>query len=66
VLEKFIAHAREVNYQGFYYMCNYRVKNKKAATEILAAPAACASESEELIITRNNTESLDMVIIGLQ
>jgi len=63
VLEKFIDHVREVNYQGSYYMRTERVKNKKAMAARLAEVAACSPD--ELIITRNTTESLDLVIGGL-
>jgi len=63
VLEKFIEHVREVNYQGSYYMRNFRAANKKAMAAKLAAVAGCSAD--ELIITRNTTESLDMVIGGL-
>jgi selenocysteine lyase/cysteine desulfurase len=63
VLEKFIEHVREVNYQGSYYMRNMQVKNKKSVAAKLAEVAACSPE--ELIITRNTTESMDMIIGGL-
>jgi len=63
VLEKFIEHVREVNYQGSYYMRTAKVKNKKAMAAKLAEVAGCSSD--ELIITRNTTESLDMIIGGL-
>lgn len=63
VLEKFIDHVREVNYQGSYYMRTAKDKNKKAMAAKLAEAAACSPD--ELIITRNTTESLDMIIGGL-
>jgi selenocysteine lyase/cysteine desulfurase len=63
VLDKFIEHVREVNYQGSYYMRTVQVENKKSVAAKLAALAACSPE--ELIITRNTTESLDMIIGGL-
>lgn len=62
-LEHFIQHVREVNYQGSYYMRNYRLDNKQRITGKLAEMAGCAAD--ELIITRNTTESLDTVIGGL-
>jgi selenocysteine lyase/cysteine desulfurase len=62
-LEKYIAHVREINLQGSYYMRTVQAENKvKAAArvaELVGAPA------DEVIITRNTTESLDMVIGGL-
>jgi selenocysteine lyase/cysteine desulfurase len=63
VLERFIEHVREVNYQGSWYMRTKQVENKKAMAAKLAAVAGCSPE--ELIITRNTTESLDMIIGGL-
>jgi len=63
VLERFLEHVREVNYQGSYYMRTVQVENKKAMAAKLAAVAGCSPE--ELIITRNTTESLDMIIGGL-
>ena len=61
-LENFINHVREVNYQGSYYMRTVQLENKKRAAVMLASLAGCSPE--ELIITRNTTESLDMVIGG--
>jgi selenocysteine lyase/cysteine desulfurase len=63
VLEKFIEHVREVNYQGSYYMRTVRNENNRSIAAKLAAVADCPPE--ELIITRNTTESLDMIIGGL-
>ncbi len=61
-LENFINHVREVNYQGSYYMRTVQWDNKKKAAARLAELAGCSKE--ELIITRNTTESLDMIIGG--
>ena len=53
---------REVNYQGAYYMRTTQVPNKAAVRDKLARwPAA---QPDELVITRNTTESLDTVING--
>lgn len=62
-LENLIRHVREVNYQGSYYMRTVQWDNKKAVAAKLAKLGGCSPE--ELIITRNTTESLDMVIGGL-
>lgn len=62
-LENFINHVREVNYQGSYYMRTVQWDNKKKVAARLAELAGCSNE--ELIITRNTTESLDMIIGGL-
>lgn len=61
-LEQFINHVREVNYHGSFYMRNRRVKDNNIMAEKLAALAGCSKE--ELVITRNTTESLDIVIGG--
>lgn len=61
-LEKFIGHVREVNFQGSYYMRTVQWDNKKAVAARLAKLAGCSAE--ELVITRNTTESLDLVIGG--
>ena len=62
VLEAFIAGVREVNYQGSYYMRTVQTQNKDTARAKLAALAGCSVD--ELIVTRNTTESLDTVIAG--
>lgn len=62
VLDAFIAAVREVNYQGSYYMRTVQAADKLAARTQLAALAGVTPE--ELIITRNTTESLDTVIAG--
>lgn len=62
ILEGFIGHVRDINYQGAYYMRNQQVAGKKAMAARLAELAGCAPE--ELIITRNTTESLDTIIGG--
>jgi selenocysteine lyase/cysteine desulfurase len=63
LLNKFIEHIKEVNLQGSYYMRTVQFENKKKITARLAGVAGCSPD--ELIITRNTTESLDMVIGGL-
>jgi selenocysteine lyase/cysteine desulfurase len=61
-LENFIHHIREVNYQGSYYMRTVQWENKRKAAARLASIAECSPE--ELVITRNTTESLDIIISG--
>ena len=61
-LEAYIHHARHVNYQGSYYMRTVQWENKRAMQAKLAELAGC--EADELIITRNTTESLDTIIGG--
>lgn len=62
ILEKYLAHIREVNFQGSYYMRTVQWENKKMIAKKLADMLGCSGD--ELIITRNTTESLDMVIGG--
>lgn len=62
-LENFIHHVREINYQGSYYMRTVQWDNKKAMSAKLADLAGC--DPEEVIITRNATESLDLIIGGV-
>lgn len=63
-LENLILHIREVNYHASYYMRTVQFENKKKMAAKLALLAGCSPE--ELIITRNTTESLDMIIGGLE
>ena len=62
VLEAYIKHIREINLQGAYYLRTVQFENKNKIAAKLAELAGC--EKEELIITRNTTESLDMIISG--
>jgi len=61
-LERYIQHIRDVNYQGSFYMRTVQWENKKKMAAKLAAIAGCGTD--ELIVTRNTTESLDLVIAG--
>ena len=61
-LENFISHVREVNYQAAYYMRTVQQENKLKVVTRLAELAGCSVE--EMRLTRNTTESLDIVING--
>ncbi len=61
-LENYIHHLREMNYQASYYMRTAQWDNKHAMQAKLAELAGVSKE--ELIITRNTTESLDLIISG--
>jgi selenocysteine lyase/cysteine desulfurase len=61
-LENFIHQVRQVNYQGSYYMRTVQWDNKKVMSAKLAELVNCTEE--EVIITQNTTESLDLVISG--
>ncbi len=62
ILESYIHHLRDVNYQGSWYMRKARTGNKAAVTARLAEMTGC--NADELAITRNTTESLDIIIGG--
>lgn len=63
VLEGFIQKVREVNYHASYYMRTRQFDDKLEMRKKLAQLAGCSHE--ELVITRNTTESLDTVIAGI-
>lgn len=62
-LNKLIEHIEKVNYEGSYYMRTVQWDNKKRMAGKLAAVVGCSPKN--LVITRNTTESLDMVIKGM-
>jgi selenocysteine lyase/cysteine desulfurase len=60
-LEKYIEHIREINYQGSFYMRGVQFENKaKSATKLAELVGA---SPEEVVLTRNTTESLDLIIL---
>ena len=63
LLNKYIEHIKEINYQGSYYMRTVQWENKQKSVVALSEIAGC--KPEELIITRNTTESLDTIIGGI-
>ena len=63
VLDAFVDHVRSVNYQGSRYMRTVQVPDKLRVRTRLAGLAGCSPD--ELIVTRNTTESLDTVIAGI-
>ncbi len=62
-LEHQIEHLRRINYEGAYYMRTARQGNKRRVTAQVGAVVGVGPE--EVAITRNTTESLDLVIGGL-
>ena len=62
-LEHQIQHMRRVNYEGSYYMRNSRQKNKRLVATRIGEVVGCSAD--EIAITRNTTESLDLVIGGM-
>jgi len=63
ILNKYIEHIKEINYQGSYYMRTVQWENKQKSVIALSEIAGC--NPDELIITRNTTESLDTIIGGI-
>jgi selenocysteine lyase/cysteine desulfurase len=63
LLNQYIEHIKEINYQGSYYMRTVQWENKQKSVIALSEIAGCAAD--ELIITRNTTESLDTIIGGI-
>ena len=62
ILDNFINHVKYVNIQGSYYMRNDLNKNKDRVTKQLAD--FVGSTPNQIAITRNATESLDLIISG--
>jgi selenocysteine lyase/cysteine desulfurase len=62
VLAAFIGHVRAVNLEASHYMRTRKDDDKLRVRTRLAALGGCSPD--ELIITRNTTESLDTVIAG--
>ncbi|MEO1203038.1 MAG: aminotransferase class V-fold PLP-dependent enzyme [Pseudomonadota bacterium] len=62
-LERQIEHLRRVNYEGSYYMRNERMKTKRLVAGKIAEIVGCSAD--EVGITRNATESLDLIIGGM-
>lgn len=62
-LEKLISHIRDINYQASYYMRTVQFQKKADIAAKLAELAGCPAD--EVVITRNTTESLDTIIGGL-
>lgn len=62
LMNKFVEHAKTVNYEGSYYMRTVQWENKNKVAARLAKLVNCSEK--ELVITRNTTESLDTIIGG--
>ena len=61
-LNKYLDHLRRINFEGSYYMRNQLDSDKRKTTERLSNLINC--DKDELAITRNTTESLDLIIGG--
>jgi len=62
LLEKYITHIREINYHASHYMRGVQFDNKAKSAAALAA--FVGADPEEVVLTRNTTESLDLIISG--
>lgn len=62
ILEKYITHIREINYQASYYMRGVQFENKAKSAAALAE--LVGASPEEVVLTRNTTESLDLIVSG--
>jgi selenocysteine lyase/cysteine desulfurase len=64
ILLAYWEHIKNINLLGARYMRTVQADNKKMIAANLAKTAGCLAE--ELIITRNTTESLNMIISGFK
>lgn len=62
ILRKFLEHVKMVNYQGSHYMRSVQWENKGRIAMRLSDLVNCGQD--ELVITRNTTESLDLIVGG--
>ena len=58
-----VEHMRSVNYEGSYYMRTVQWENKNKVANKVAEIVGCTAE--EVALTRNTTESLDLIIGGM-
>jgi selenocysteine lyase/cysteine desulfurase len=62
-MEHTIEHLRHINYEGSYYLRTVQWENKDKVANKVAEIVGCTGE--EVVITRNTTESLDTIIGGI-
>ena len=63
-MEHQIEHLRNVNLEGSHYMRTVQWENKKRVAESVGEIVGCGAD--EVAITRNTTESLDLIIGGMR
>ncbi|RAI91365.1 aminotransferase class V-fold PLP-dependent enzyme [Algoriphagus yeomjeoni] len=61
-LENYIKHLRKVNYQASNYMRTVQWDNKAKSAAMVAE--LVGASPEEVVLTRNTTESIDLIISG--
>jgi len=64
LLEQTVEHLRVINNEASYYMRTVQWENKNKAAQKVAEIVGCSSD--EVVITRNTTESLDTIIGGIR
>lgn len=64
IRDKYLENIKKTNLEGAHYMRTVQFDNKKKAATKLADMMGVTDE--ELVITRNTTESLDLIISGFQ
>jgi selenocysteine lyase/cysteine desulfurase len=62
-LEHTIEHLRHINYEGSYYLRTVQWENKDKVANKVAEIVGCTGD--EVVITRNTTDSLDTIIGGI-
>lgn len=61
-LDKYLSIVKEVNYQASFYMRTRQFAERAEMNKAIAA--FTGSDPEEIVLTRNTTESLDLIISG--
>ncbi len=64
LLEQTVEHLRVINNEASYYMRTVQWENKNKAAQKVAEIVGCSGD--EVVITRNTTESLDTIIGGIR
>lgn len=62
-LNRYLEHVKMLNYEASYYMRTVQDENNLLMREKLAEMTGCSTD--ELVVTRNTTEALDLVIGGI-
>lgn len=62
-MDHLVEHMRNVNYEGAHYMRTVQWENKKKVAGKVGEIVGCSAD--EVAITRNTTESLDLIIGGI-
>jgi selenocysteine lyase/cysteine desulfurase len=63
-MDRTIEHLRNINYEASYYLRTVQWENKNKVASKVAEIVGCSGD--EVVITRNTTESLDTIIGGIR